>query len=96
MPQDQVSHLQTPAVGFRFSSMENPDMSKLNLHFMQTEMVADQQLVRFSCPICERCVESGPDGLRILVRGDTSVRHQGGSVVMGAEVDAERERPTLH
>ncbi len=50
------------------------------VHLWTIELVADQGLVRYSCRSCGRCMEDGPDGLRLLTRGDTEVVHHGGSL----------------
>lgn len=57
-------------------------MDQPALHFMTTELIADRRTVRYSCPVCDRCVEDGPEGLTVLHRGDPQARHRGGSITM--------------
>ena len=61
--------------------MSRPDPlppTSREVHRMTTEFVADRQLVRYSCAICQCCYEDGPDGLRLIHKGDARVAHRGG------------------
>ncbi len=62
------------------------------VHLMQIELIADQQTVRHLCPTCGRCLEDRPDGLVVLVRGDTDAVHRGGSLG-GLEAELEQDAP---
>jgi hypothetical protein len=58
------------------------------IHLMDTELIEDRATVRYSCPVCERCVEDGPEGLVVLHRGDAAASHRGGRL---SEVHQEVE-----
>ncbi len=62
-------------------------------HTMETSWIEDRQVSRYTCRSCARCVEDGPDGLRVLVRGDQTASHRGG--VFAAEVELEIEADPL-
>jgi hypothetical protein len=62
-------------------------MSTSRWHRMDVESIAERATTRYSCPICHRCVEDGPEGLRIVHRGDTSVGHRGGSIAIDHDDD---------
>lgn len=73
-------------------------MSTSRWHRMDVELIAERSITRYSCPICHRCVEDGPDGLRIVHRGDTEVGHRGGAIAVDHDEDppaspARREGP---
>lgn len=61
-------------------------------HVMDAELIVERETMRYHCPVCERCVEDGPDGVRVLHRGDRSATHRGGSLTIDHE-DIEVERP---
>ena len=72
-------------------------MSAPENHVMTTEWVEETQTLRFICPTCHRCMESDPEGIKLLYRGDQSARHSGG--VLGTDVEAHPssdEPPVLH
>jgi hypothetical protein len=72
------------------------------LHVMRAELIEERATMRYSCPLCDRCVEDGPDGLVVVHRGDAAASHRGGSLVgveqevgpIGATASATRR--TLH
>lgn len=64
-------------------------MTRSPPHTMDARWIADQMTTRYSCRSCGRCVEDGPEGLRVLVRGDVSAVHRGGVLTVQAEVDAD-------
>jgi len=64
-------------------------MSTSRWHRMDVELIAERAITRYSCPICHRCVEDGPEGLRVVHRGDTEVGHRGGVL----SVDHDDEPP---
>jgi hypothetical protein len=55
------------------------------VHPMTVERFADRQTTRYTCPVCQRCVEDGPDGLTILFRGDPQASHRGGVFALEVE-----------
>lgn len=61
------------------------------IHLMDTELIEDRATMRYSCPVCDRCVEDGPEGLVVLHRGDAAASHRGGTL---AEVQQEVEPVT--
>lgn len=73
-------------------------MGQTEIHVMTAELIADRHTVRFSCPICHRCIEDGPEGITFIHRGDVSVRHQGGSMstIDSTVEQAPPERPVMH
>jgi hypothetical protein len=73
-------------------------MLHTELHVMTVELIADRQTVRYSCPICHRCLEDGPDGIIIIHKGDQEARHRGGNIAtLGADIEQDRPRsPVLH
>lgn len=74
-------------------------MRPRELHVMRAALDEDRQTMRYTCIACDRCVEDGPEGLRVLSRGDTEAVHQGGSLMgVGLEVEADLPPtpPTLH
>ena len=68
------------------------------LHFMTTELSTDRRTVRYSCAVCDRCVEDGPEGLTVIHKGDSQARHRGGSIgLQQPEVSQDLPtRPVLH
>jgi hypothetical protein len=68
-------------------------MTPENVHTMEVERLQDQQTTRYTCPVCQRCVEDGPDGLRVLFRGDVDARHRGGR--FRVDVDAVEPGPPM-
>lgn len=57
-------------------------------HVLTVELIEDRQTTRYSCPICHRCMEDGPEGLTLIHRGDPSASHRGGSIT-AVEYDVE-------
>lgn len=57
-------------------------MPNQDIHFMTAELIVDRRTVRYTCPVCDRCLEDGPDGLILIHRGDQAARHRGGSIQM--------------
>ncbi|MBL8345879.1 MAG: hypothetical protein JNN03_10590 [Rubrivivax sp.] len=62
------------------------------LHVMHATLDEERDTMRYTCGICDRCVEDGPQGLRILRRGDQEAFHQGGSLT-GVALEVEPEPP---
>lgn len=58
------------------------------IHTMDTELIEDRATMRYSCPVCQRCVEDSPEGLVVLHRGDAAASHRGGPLM---EVQQEVE-----
>jgi hypothetical protein len=54
-------------------------------HTMDAQWIEDQLTTRYVCRQCARWVEDGPEGLRVVVRGDLHVVHRGG--VLRADAD---------
>ena len=50
-------------------------------HVMNAVLIEDRQTVRYTCPVCLRCVEDGPDGITTIHKGDPSASHRGGSIL---------------
>lgn len=73
-------------------------MSRTEVHTMDTELITDRRTMRYSCPVCHRCVEDGPEGITVVHQGDLSVPHRGGSLhVANDEFEQEPpHRPVLH
>lgn len=67
-------------------------MGHRELHLMQATLDEERETMRYTCSACERCVEDGPQGLRVLHRGDPEARHQGGSL-SGVALEIEAEPP---
>lgn len=61
-------------------------------HVLTVELIEDRQTTRYSCPICQRCLEDGPEGFTVIHRGDPSARHRGGSI-SAVEHDVEQHTP---
>lgn len=73
-------------------------MSRVLFHTMDTELITDRQTMRYSCPICQRCIEDGPEGITIVHHGDATVAHRGGALTVSND-DFEQDpptRPVLH
>lgn len=73
-------------------------MPRLEFHVMQAVLSEDRATTRYNCPVCDRCVENGPDGITIVHRGNQNAVHRGGSL-LGIEHAVEQmpERKTyLH
>jgi len=74
-------------------------MGPRELHVMRAVLDEPRQTMRYTCGACERCIEDGPDGLRVLHRGDTTALHQGGhlaGVSMEIEAAPTEPPPVLH
>jgi hypothetical protein len=63
------------------------------IHTMDVTLEHDRQIVRYSCPVCGRCFEDGPDRLTLIERGDASAIHRAGSLST-LEAEAEPASPT--
>ena len=61
------------------------------VHPMQVQRFAERQVTRYTCRICQRCVEDGPEGLTIIARGDPWASHRAG--VFALEVDEVESTP---
>ena len=73
-------------------------MKPHEFHRMQTELLAERQTMRYSCPICQHTVEDGPAGLSIIHKGDPAVAHRAGALDV-AHLEFERDpqdKPVLH
>lgn len=57
-------------------------MEHLEHHVMHAALGESAGTMRYSCPTCHRCVEDGPDGLRILVKGNQSAVHRAGALMV--------------
>jgi hypothetical protein len=73
-------------------------MSYPELHVMNTVFIKDRQTMRYTCPVCQRCVEDGTDGITIIHKGDPSASHRGGSIALvQQEVEQPpKAKPVLH
>jgi hypothetical protein len=64
------------------------------LHLMHAALDEARDTMRYTCRTCDRCVEDGPEGLRILRAGDLQAVHQGGSLSsLALELEAEPPAP---
>jgi hypothetical protein len=73
-------------------------MSPREFHVMNAELIEDRQTMRYTCPVCRRCLEDGPEGFTMVHQGDQSASHRGGSLVP-AQCEVEQDapaRPVLH
>ncbi len=69
-------------------------MGHRELHLMHAALDEERDTMRYTCRSCARCVEDGPDGLRVLHRGDLEAQHQGGSLnAVALEIEAEPPAP---
>ncbi len=73
-------------------------MTHPEVHRMDTELISDRQTMRYSCPICQRCVEDGPEGITIVHKGDSTVAHRGGALEVSHDVFEQdlQGKPVLH
>jgi hypothetical protein len=67
-------------------------MSSIEIHLMTAELISDRRTMRYTCALCHRCIEDGPDGLKVLHRGDPNARHRGGRITSLAG-DVEQDQP---
>jgi hypothetical protein len=68
-------------------------------HVMDAVLIEDRQTMRYTCPVCQRCVEDGPEGVAMIHGGDRAASHRGGSITtMQPEVEQEvgAAKPALH
>lgn len=73
-------------------------MSHREVHVMQAVLIEDRQTMRYTCPVCQRCVEDGPEGITVIHKGDQMASHRGGSLVPSdCEITQDLSaRPVLH
>jgi hypothetical protein len=57
-------------------------------HPMTSQWLPQLQTMRYRCLVCSRCVEDGPEGLRVVAAGDTDALHSGGNLALDLEADA--------
>lgn len=67
-------------------------MRQPEVHPMRAELSDDRATMRYSCPICERCVEDRPEGLVVVHTGDPHAMHRGGALAT-FEHDVEQAPP---
>jgi hypothetical protein len=67
-------------------------MSYRAVHVMQAVLDEDREVMRYTCSACGRCIEDGPEGLRVLRQGDLDAVHRGGQLGV-ATFDLEGEPP---
>lgn len=68
-------------------------MDLTETHVMTTELFAERRTMRYSCPLCQRCMEDGPEGLRIIQKGDPTARHVGGVLAASLRREIEQAVP---
>ena len=74
-------------------------MSDRELHIMSTVLLEDRKTMRYTCPLCNRCLEDRPEGLTLVRRGDPTARHEAGALrpqVLELEPEEPTPPPTLH
>jgi hypothetical protein len=73
-------------------------MNHPEFHVMSTVFIEDRQTMRYTCPVCQRCVEDGADGITMIHKGDLTASHRGGSISLAQqEVEqAPKPKPILH
>lgn len=73
-------------------------MNPTEVHVMQSAWIAERQTMRYHCPTCQRCLEDGPEGLRLLAKGDQQAQHVGGLLsTLHLEIEqAPAPPPLLH
>ena len=73
-------------------------MKTHEFHRMDTELLVERQTMRYSCRICQRTVEDGPDGITIVHKGDPTVAHRGGSLdITHEEFEQDpQDKPVWH
>lgn len=73
-------------------------MDTTAVHTMKTELITERQTMRYTCPVCQRCMEDRPEGLVLLNKGDQHARHVAG-VFSTIEMEIEQAppvKPVLH
>ncbi len=73
-------------------------MKQYEFHRMDNELLPERQTMRYSCRICHRTVEDGPEGVTIIHKGDPTVAHRGGSLdIAHDEFEQDLQaKPRLH
>lgn len=71
-------------------------MGRRELHIMQCALLEDGQTMRYTCPLCRRCLDDGPAGLTLVHRGDQSALHRAGALAPGVQSLESVPPPTLH
>lgn len=71
-------------------------MSQREYHVMDVVLIEDRQTTRYTCPICQRCLEDGPEGIAMVHKGDQSALHRGGSLVLSDQEVEQAPQPSLH
>ena len=67
-------------------------MSHREFHVMTAELIEDRRTMRYTCAVCQRCVEDGPEGIAMIHNGDQFASHRGGSI-SSVEQSVEQEPP---
>jgi hypothetical protein len=67
-------------------------------HVMNAELIRERRTMRYTCPVCARCMEDGPEGFQLIQAGDRAAVHRAGAVAPVVEsVDQDLPPPrTLH
>ena len=71
-------------------------MSFVEHHVMTADLIEDRQTMRYTCPVCQRCMEDGPEGLAVIHKGDPSASHRGGSLSSSMQQEVEQDLPPSH
>jgi len=74
-------------------------MGHREFHVMNAELIQERQTMRYTCPVCQRCMEDGPEGIQLIQAGDRTAAHRAGSmapVVEAVEQDPPPPPRTLH
>jgi hypothetical protein len=66
------------------------DMSQGDFHIMTAVLIEERQVMRYTCTVCPRCLEDGPEGITVIHRGDAAAMHRGGRIAPG-QGDIEQE-----
>jgi hypothetical protein len=75
---------------------ESTRVSQREHHVMTAELIADRQTMRYTCPVCQRCLEDGPEGLTMISKGDPLAVHRSGRLrPMSPEVEQDLQATTL-
>ena len=73
-------------------------MNLREFHPMNTLFIEDRQTMRYTCPVCQRCVEDGVEGLTVVHKGDPTASHRGGALAP-TQHEVEQNppiKPVLH